>query len=475
MNLTASKVKHLKILMSAFTGRISTFSVLLFISLSAQLQPATPKVHAIQPVNSIGSAQPIQPQLFGQRNSILPHDPYTDQNLRAMQQGGMDIPGRPSNVRQQQLSELRRELREKEIDANRSKREGWSKNFQNNFQRYLELDPDSFSITKAVYLSESAYYDDQGGPSYEQFEAAIKQRADLVKQILKRENLKESNSTAVNYAIQKLYTQSNIYYDPKTKRNYFIGKIRYDFNDFMGDKDWKNMFVTKLLQTGSGQCHSLPLLFLCVAEQLKTKAYLSLSPNHSFIQYFDQQGKRYNFETTNGNLVSQAWLMQSTYVNATAFKNGTYLDTLSNRKLYTHCLSDMLLGYLVKIGYDNVSHQITEKILTIDSTNIAALMTKANLSTFIFYDLMQASGNPPQNEYAKYPRLNSAYKALQRNRQKVEQTGFQEMPIEAYKQWLRSLELEKQKEQNRLEEERLKSEIEKLKKIKVIFKNSPKR
>lgn len=51
--------------------------------------------------------------------------------------------------------------------------------------------------------------------------------------------------------------------------------IRYDFEDYMGAKDWSKMFVSKLLKTGSGQCHSMPLLYLMLAEEMNTEAYLA--------------------------------------------------------------------------------------------------------------------------------------------------------------------------------------------------------
>ncbi len=160
-----------------------------------------------------------------------------------------------------------------------------------------------------------------------------------------------------------------------------LPKINYDFNDFFGEKNWSNMFVTKLLITGKGQCHSMPLLYLALAEKLSAKAYLSLSPQHSFIQCFNENGYRYNFETTNGNFVNQTWLMQSSYINATALKNKTYLDTLSNRELYAQLLSDLLQNYSSKVGYDEFSEQLTNHILAINPKNLVAIMMQANYNT----------------------------------------------------------------------------------------------
>jgi hypothetical protein len=199
---------------------------------------------------------------------------------------------------------------------------------------------------------------------------------------------------------------------------------------------------------------------------LHTKAYLSLAPNHSFVQYFDPRGQRYNFEATNGNLVTQIWLMQSTYINATALKNDTYLDTLSSRKLYAQCLGDLLLSYLEKTRhYDDFSEQIIKKILEIDPQNMTALMETANRNHAVFQHTLAASGNPTPQEYSKYPTLYAAFTKLQASERRVAATGFQEMPKEAYQEWLRSLELEKRQEENRQEQERMKKEINRLKKL----------
>jgi hypothetical protein len=431
-------------------------------------QPTSPQSHSLRPVSTIQASPPAPTPFRGQRGSTLPNDPNAAQNQRILQQSRvMDIPG-PANKAQLQQQELRTLIKEERMERNGQVAMAYT----NSFQQFLELSPDSFSITKAIYLSESAY--EPNLPPFEVFEASIKEYATLTKQILKREGLSEKDNTAVMYAIQKLYNQTNIYHNPANEKNYTVQRFRYDFDDWMGDKDWKKMFVSKLLQTGTGQCHNLPLLFLCIAEQLQAKAWLSLSPNHSFIQYFDKHGRRYHFETTNGNLVTQSWLIQSTYVNATALKNKTYLDTLSSRQLYAQCLGDLLTGYLDKTKrYDDLARQMNQKILSLDSTNITGLMTLLNLHTFIYWDQGKAARYPLAKDFPQYPALQAAYERVKFYGQKVEQTGFQQMPEEAYQRWLKSLAFEKERQQNKLEAEKLKQEIEKLKKVKIVFKNAP--
>ncbi len=417
-------------------------------------QPQTPVFKQFKPVSTQYSS-PQQNIVPFQTNSILPNNPQLDaQNLKMLQQGGMTMPGQPRTSQQQQLADVEKEEKQDERVANINR-------FQRYIGQFLQMDPDNFSLTKAVYLSEAAYYNTP--PSYAQFVDSIKYIAAVVQQILKHEGLGGNNNAAINYAIQKLYSGDNFVYESKTGKTNNI-RFRYDFDDFDGANDWTKMFVTKLLQTHSGQCHSLPLLYLCIAEQLHAKAYLALAPNHSFIQFFDSRGKLHNFETTNGHWVSTDWLIQSDAITATAYKNQTYLDTLSSRRLFAQCLSDLQMAYLVKNGYDYFSGQLPQKILSIDSANLNALTEAANHAFYIFKDVQKAAGYPPKEHWSRYPQLHAAYTTMINAHDKVVRTGLQDMPKEQYKQWLQSFEQEKQKERYRQEQVKMKQQIDALKK-----------
>lgn len=425
------------------TGNTLLFLLLVLLTVRINAQPAVPRpvFKNFQPINLPTQQAPTQSYFINQYLNNQPNvDPaIKEQNLRIMQQMGMQVPGLPSSNKQQQADQVHELLNENDKDEYALV----VQRFQNYFTNFLQLNPDSFSITKVVYLSEAPYYDNP--PSFQVFEGVIKQRANLVKQILKQQGLSIKNGSAVNYAIQKLFSQNNIFYDAKTGKEYVAKKISYDFDDFYGENDWTKMFVSKVLQTNSGQCHSLPLLYLCIAEQLHAKAYLSLAPNHSFIQYFDNNGMIKNFETTNGHLVSVSWLLQSDAISAMAYKNKTYLDTLSFKKLFAECLADFQNSYIAKNGYDDFTQKITQKILSVDSTNINALMTNANAAYYLFNNLLNQYGNPPKEQLSQYPQLEQAYNNMATAQQKVNETGYQDMPKEQYIEWLKSIDREKQK------------------------------
>ena len=448
---------------AATSWRRHVFPAMLVLTQYAYGQPAIPKFEAFQPVNlKTGASPSLSSPSMVPVNSMLPNDPNREQNYKMMRQEGMTVPG-PSNIRERSSDEMRAALNDaRAIPVGNN--ESATTAFRNNLREFNQLNPDSFSISKAVYLSESAFYGQSVLPPYEQFENAIRKRAELVRQILSREGLSEKDNLSINYAIQRLFHQDNEFYDSATGKTFLVKKIGYDFDDYMGEKDWTKMYVTKLLHTGSGQCHSLPLLYLCIAEQLHAKAYLSLAPNHSFIQYFDAKGNKFNFETTNGNLVSETWLVQNTFVTSTAIKNKTYLDTLSSRKLFAQCLGDLLLSYFAKMQhYDNFSNELTKDLQTIYPDNITALMEQANLAYIIYKDELRRAGNPSKDKYTDFPNLQKAFASFNLCRQRVDGTGFQRMPEEAYQKWLLSLEHEKQRQISQEEQEKMNQEIKLLK------------
>ncbi|MDI9365087.1 MAG: hypothetical protein QM541_09065 [Flavobacterium sp.] len=409
-------------------------------------QPRVPKPHfnSFQPIN-LPTPQPnLAEAYFRDRLLNNPLQPKQDpaiaaQNLKMMQQSGMTLPGQSSNTnRQNQLAELA-ELKRDEA------KEAYGNNlahFQSYYNQLLQLNPNSFSITQAVYLCEAVYYDKTY--PYSEFVKAIQQRADIVKQLLKQQGMSIRNGFALNYAIQQLFAENNTLKLTNGK-SLVIKKIDYDFEDFDAEKDYTKMFVTKLLQTNTGQCHSMPLLYLCIAEQLGAKAWLSLAPEHSFIMFKDAKGNLSNFETTNGHLVSTTWLLQSSAISSVALKNNTYLDTLSSQKLYAQCLADFLMAYEAKNGYDDFMQQMSNHILSIDSNNIAALMSNANFEAIKFRNFTQQYKIQSQEQINNNPTLLKAQQQMQMAQKKVNNLGYQDMPKEQYLQWLQSIETEKAK------------------------------
>jgi hypothetical protein len=443
--------------------------VVCYLDAFSQLPQVTPPQAAqFQQININQYSQPNQHQnIYG--NPQILNSPIEQQN-RQIQQYQRDLQNVQS--REQQLSDIKKELQQDEMNQRYQQYLAATQSYRNSFEILKQFNPDSFSITKAIYLVENAY--NKNAFSYEQFLNSIKQRAEIVKEILKRENLNIKSNTALNYGIQKLFSQPNNYYNSKIKKTISVQPFKYDFNDFMGEKDWRQMFVSKLLQTGKGQCHSMPLLYLAIAEQLGAKAYLSLAPEHSFIQFFDNQNYRYSFETTNGTIISQNWMLQSGFINAPALKNRLYLDTLSQRKLYAHCLADLLFGYEKEFGQDEFAEQIWKQIIANDPHNLIAKQTAANFITQYALAKINEAGRPSLKDLPNYPEAYHAYQQMIQANKEIDDLGFQEMPKEAYQSWRKSIDKEKKKQESQEAQQQMKREIEMLKRVKTKISIAPK-
>lgn len=89
------------------------------------------------------------------------------------------------------------------------------------------------------------------------------------------------------------------------------------------------MFVSTLMVTRKGNCHSLPLFYKLLTEELGEKSWLALAPNHAYIKLHNQADGWYNVELTSGQFPTDVWIKASGYIHTDAIRNGIYMDTLS--------------------------------------------------------------------------------------------------------------------------------------------------
>jgi len=359
---------------------------------------------------------------------------------------------------QQQLREIQKLLK-KDIPVYpvTTERLNNTQHYHQAYQALLEMQNgiQPFSLKQAVFLIENAWYDNS--LDYEEYATRIKKKTSALNTLMKTEGIASSNQLGKNYLIQKLMTERITEY-----RNNIAYQVHqpfiYDFDDYMGEKDWSKMFVTKLLKTGKGQCHSLPLLYLILAEETGTEAWLSLAPEHSFIMFSDQQKRSfYNYETTSGQIVSENWLMESGYINSAAIQNRIYLDTLSRKDLMAALLADLIMGYTNKFSYDNFVISMVENLLMLSPKSIQGQMLKAEILGIKTKMSLQKVGNPPVEQLSNYPEAQANYTALLRHYDYIDQLGYVEIPKEIYEQWLSSLETEiRKREQQSLKNQLIK-------------------
>jgi hypothetical protein len=310
-----------------------------------------------------------------------------------------------------------------------------------------------FSLTEAIFTVENAYFKnklDRG-----QFYSAIQARADLAKQIMQREKLDPANNLSKNYAIQKQFAQANSYKLPKTGKTITVPKLEYDFTDFMGDSSHAQMFVSKLVATGKGQCHSMPLLYLAIAEQLNAKAYLSLAPEHSFVRFSDGDGSLYNFETTTGAIVSDNWMVQSGYITTAAIKNRIYLDTLTQKQLLALCINDLAIGYIYDHGFDGFAETALKYGLPLDPGGIQGKIILSNFWAAKTRKAIQYLNLATKEQFEQSPIAKAMQRHMLETYDIIDGLGYQKMPKDAYAAWLQSVNDQKEKQDQQQLQQRL--------------------
>ncbi|MBI3555692.1 MAG: hypothetical protein HY074_05475 [Deltaproteobacteria bacterium] len=114
---------------------------------------------------------------------------------------------------------------------------------------------------------------------------------------------------------------------------YKLGKIRYNYADPTAEKI-ENRYLNGIMDSGVGNCYTMPLLYQVVAQRLGYPVKFVFTPRHSFLRYDDPKLERQNIEATSyGTYHSDEYYKQWLPMKPEALKNGLYMRTLTNREL----------------------------------------------------------------------------------------------------------------------------------------------
>lgn len=322
-----------------------------------------------------------------------------------------------------------------------------TKYYRKAFDQLTGLNPDDFSVKQATFLIENAFFEEQ--QDYAEFEQVVKQTGNFLREKMTELGFDQNSNLAKNYMLFKFFSDT---LEIKSK-NLKHFPFKYDFEDYMGIEDWSKMFVSKLLATGKGQCNSLPKLYLILAEEIDADAFLSLSPNHSYIKFRDEDDNWYNVELTNGMFTTDSSILQSGFIKAEALQRGIYMQNMSGRQLLAQLLADFAMGYTHKFGYDPFVNQVIDKVLELNPNSISANMLKSNYLTIQFEYIAQQVGINPRDKndlqnIRFYPKIVELLNQTNAQYDKVDNLGFEFMPADAYEKWLNSLQDAHQKQES---------------------------
>lgn len=301
------------------------------------------------------------------------------------------------------------------------------------------------SVADAYFAIENAY-----GDCYltkRQYDSIINQSVSFVKTWMQQNGLDVKDNYMVHHAIKKFMSEELTITETKGNRELGVTTMpithkpfRYDYDDYTGEKDMRNTFVTKCLATGFGQCASMPVVYLVLAEKLGVKAYLTIAPQHSFIKHPDNSGYIINYEPTSNWEISDKWYKDNMFISAEAVRSGIYLDTLNSKQVVANCIFDLAVQYM---RVDLTGRE--DFILNCIDAGIPYFPKNNNLQSLVIYsmhlktmlrELMRKHNITNIEDIAKVPEAQAYYKEYLGNEAYITKLGYQDMPAGLYEEML---------------------------------------
>lgn len=286
------------------------------------------------------------------------------------------------------------------------------------------------SLKRAVFVVENAF---DNRLRWNEFDSLIQQGVRTVKGLMSE----SPNQKDIHTALIRYWRETTI--DPLTQKQHL--PIYYDFDDYMGEKDYSKMLISKLLRTNTGQCHSMPLLYKILANELGAESAIAFAPMHSYIQHKDEQGNWLHLELTNVRYVNSSTYAQTGYIKANTIKSGLYLNPLTEQQTLVYVLSDLLSQYLR-------SHPNDPENFVLETCALAQKyypnfyrlrILEANVHTNRFHYEMKRAGFPGVEEMKRNPYYMLYYNNMLRSYNKVDELGYEIIPQKIYDEWVHSL------------------------------------
>jgi hypothetical protein len=293
----------------------------------------------------------------------------------------------------------------------------------------------ALNLGRVVFLVENAYYGNT--LDYADYQKTIKDNVQLCHQKIKEEKLNGNNNMVKNMMLFRFLSDTLKIKAQGTEKMLTHYPIRYNLDDYESKINYDSHFVTKLMQSNFGQCHSMPLYYLVLAEEMGAEAYWSFSPRHSFVKVQDEKGAWYNIELTCRAILSDAHYMNSGYIKAEAIRNRLYLEPMDKTNITAEMLVNLARYYFVKYGMDDFYLQCLNTAEQYLSNPVNALMMEsvyeARLVTTLGY-LLDAKS--PEILKEKSPEAYQHYEKRQALYQKIDDLGYEELPEDLYAIWL---------------------------------------
>jgi len=149
----------------------------------------------------------------------------------------------------------------------------------------------------------------------------------------------------------------------------------YDHSDPLG-RHLPNKLLHNYIINRLGQCVSMPILFLILADRLGLNMTLANAPEHVFLRYTDASGAVLNLEATSGAYPARTeWLRQCFPMSDRALASGIYMRTLTRREAVA-CMAGTVVEHLAKAELYIDAIRVAEAILEQSPLDVGAILSR---------------------------------------------------------------------------------------------------
>lgn len=301
------------------------------------------------------------------------------------------------------------------------------------------------NLGRAVFLVENAYYNN--ALNYEDYQKNLNDQIKLCNEKIREDKLDPTNNMVKNMMLFRLISDTLKIKPSGTERTITHLPIKYDLDDYKSEKHYDSHFVTKLIKSGYGQCHSMPLYYLVLAEKMGAKAYWSFSPKHTFVKIQDGNGVWYNVELTCNAILSDAHYMNNSYIKAEAIRNRIYLEPMEKDEVIAQMFIELAGGYYEKFGLDDFYLNCVNTASKHLKNQIDPLKLKAAYEERLTMTLAKLLKAPkPEIMKEKSPEAYKHYENMQALYNQIDNLGYEELPNGVYAKWLEHINRLKDKE-----------------------------
>ncbi len=209
-------------------------------------------------------------------------------------------------------------------------------------------------------------------------------------------------------SIDVLKAVQRVLYKPGRGNEY--RPFSYDLDDPLG-LDVRNKLLSTYLEKRLGNCVSMPILHLIVADRLGVNVRLSTAPLHMFVRYTDKRGNNLNIEPTSGGHPARSdWYRQNFRISDKAIENGIYLRTLTKRETVAHMATTVLEWLMIERRYQEAI-DVADVILEHFPKDVHTILKKGEAYNQIFkaefLDRYPLTASVPKSLLPRYHQLAS--------------------------------------------------------------------